>query len=207
MNKRIPDPDARIAYFDAQADTWDHDGPSAAQALCRLEGLGGHLKLSPGLRLLEVGCGTGGLTGWLADQVRPGRVTAIDFAPRMIERAREKGIDADFAVLDACSDDLGEGLYDVIFCFHCFPHFRDQAAALRGFARALRPAGRLIVMHLRGSEQINAFHAGLAGAVGGDRLPQGAEWDPLLAQARLRAATMIDREDLFFLEASPAGTN
>ncbi|NLF33281.1 MAG: class I SAM-dependent methyltransferase, partial [Planctomycetes bacterium] len=76
------------------------------------------LGLRPGQALLEVGCGTGKTTAWLAAQVAPGRVTAIDFASEMIARAKGKGIDADFACLDVCRDDLGCARYDVILCFH-----------------------------------------------------------------------------------------
>jgi 2-polyprenyl-3-methyl-5-hydroxy-6-metoxy-1,4-benzoquinol methylase len=119
----------------------------------------------------------------------------------MIQKARAKGIDADFACLDVCSDDLGEGRYDVILCFHSFPHFRDQQAALKNFAKALKPRGRLIVMHLAGSEHINHFHASIEGAVCDDVLPVGEDWPPLLAQAGLSKKKLIDRVDLFYLEA------
>jgi SAM-dependent methyltransferase len=200
----MTDADPRIAYFDALAAGWDDaaGGPAAAGRLASHADL---LGLRAGQRLLEVGCGTGKSTAWLAAQVAPGRVTAIDFAPQMLAKAAAKGIDADFAPLDACADDLGQRRYDVILCFHSFPHFRDQAAALRRFRRALRPAGRLIVMHLAGSQHINRFHAGLDGPVRRDALPVGDQWPPLLAEAGLRLTKIIDREDLFFLAAAPQG--
>ena len=89
----------------------------------------------------------------------------------------------------------------MILCFHSFPHFRDQAAALRNFAGALKPGGRLIVMHLAGSDHINHFHANLEDVVKTDLLPVGEEWPPLLSQAGLRQKKLIDREDLFYMEA------
>ena len=195
------DADQRIAYFDALAAEWDDHEPSAETMIARLSQHADLLALAPGQRLLEVGCGTGKTTGYLAGQIAPGRVTAIDFAPAMVARARAKGIEADFACVDVCSDDLGEALYDVILCFHSFPHFRDQARALRGFARALKAGGRLIVMHMVGSRPLNAFHAGLDGPVHVDALPVGDEWRPLLAQAGFESTRFIDRDDLFFLEA------
>ena len=193
--------DPRIAFFDALASEWDSEEPSAATMAAAMERNAELLSLQPGAAMLEVGCGTGKTTAWLAGRVAPARVTAIDFAPAMVARARAKGIDADFACMDVCRDSPGRDRYDVILCFHSFPHFRDKPAALRGFARALKPDGRLIVMHLAGSEHINRFHASVDGPVRGDVLPTATEWTALLRRAGLAQTKLIDRDDLFFLEA------
>ena len=195
-------PDPRIAFFDGLAEGWDGIHPSKdsmTEGLIKQRKL---LNLKQETDLLEVGCGTGKTTGWLASQVAPGRVTAIDFSPQMIIRAVDKQIDADFQCMDICLDPPGVRCFDTILCLHSFPHFRDQAAALRNCSRALTGDGRLIVMHLAGSDHINGFHAGLEGPVQGDLLPVGDEWRPLLEQARLKQVQLIDREDLFFLEAT-----
>jgi demethylmenaquinone methyltransferase/2-methoxy-6-polyprenyl-1,4-benzoquinol methylase len=196
--------DPRVHFFNRLAENWDGQGPFADAMIAHLQEHRDLLGLHPGQDLLEVGCGTGKTTGWLVRQVAPGRVTAVDFAPQMVRQAAQKGIDADFRCTDVCRDDLGRSLYDVILCFHCFPHFRDQAAALRSLSRALKARGRLIVMHMAGSDHINEFHAGVDGPVKGDRLPQGTQWDPLLSQASLSRVRLLDREDLFFLEATKA---
>jgi ubiquinone/menaquinone biosynthesis C-methylase UbiE len=196
--------DPRIAFFDALARGWDAEQPvrdSMVQGLALRRDL---LDLQPEMSLLEVGCGTGKTTGWLAEQVTPGRVTAIDFSPRMIECALNKQIDADFHSMDICSDVPGRACFDVVLCLHSFPHFRDQATALRHCAAALKSTGRLIVMHLAGSDHINQFHAQLEGAVQDDMLPVGDQWTPLLSQAGLEQVRLIDQEDRFFLEARRA---
>lgn len=196
--------DPRRAYFDQQAPAWDRSGPDPAATLRRMDALAERLALRPGEDLLEVGCGTGQLTGWLVGRVRPGRVTAVDFAPAMLERARARGVDAAFRLLDICREPPGEAAFDVAFCFHAFPHFRDPAAALRHLRRALRPTGRLLIVHLAGSAALNAFHAQLGGPVGRDRLPPAPEWPALLAPAGLRLDHVVDRDDLFLLTARPA---
>ncbi len=193
--------DPRIAFFDALAEGWDDEEPSSQAMAAELERHEDLLELKPGSSLLEVGCGTGKTTGWLAEQVFPGRVTAVDFSQEMVDRAWAKGIDADFRCVDVCSGDLGSGLYDVILCFHSFPHFRDQTVALKNFAAAMKPRGRLIVMHLAGSRRINEFHSGVDGPVKGDMLPESDQWQPLLAAAGLKRTVLIDCEDIFFLEA------
>jgi len=194
-------PDRRIAFFDALAAQWDEEEPSSQSMTDRLSQHADLLDLRAGQALLEVGCGTGKTTAWLAARVAPGRVTAIDFAPEMVARACRKGINADFVCLDVCSDRLESDRYDVILCFHSFPHFRDQSAALRNIAQALAPGGRLIVMHLAGSAHINQFHAGVDGPVSQDVLPTGDDWKPLLAAAGLAPVTHVDNQDLFFLDA------
>jgi len=196
-------PDRRITFFDQLAERWDVVGQNPEETVRQVAQLASRLALSRGETVLEVGCGTGQLTGWLAEQVAPGRVLAIDFAPAMIAAARAKQIAAEFRTADICRDDLGEGFVDLALCFHSFPHFRDQATALQNMARTLKPTGRLIVLHLAGSAQINAFHDQVGGAVAGDHLPTQSQWPSLLQGAGLRATETVDREGLFFLKAVP----
>lgn len=46
--------------------------------------------LKRGQDVLEVGCGTGNMTCWLAEQVNPGRVFAIDNSAQQIELAKQQ---------------------------------------------------------------------------------------------------------------------
>jgi ubiquinone/menaquinone biosynthesis C-methylase UbiE len=196
----VPPADPRIAFFDRLAATWDDEEQNPAETIRRLEGLHELLALRPGENLLEVGCGTGQLTGWLAERVQPGRVVAIDFSPEMIRKASCKG-GGEFRVADVCQDDLGQGEFDVALCFHSFPHFRDQPTALRNLASCLKTEGRLIVMHLRSRAEINAFHSRVGGVIGSDFLPADDHWERWLAEAGLRTVKIIDNQEIFFLRA------
>ena len=193
--------DPRIIFFDRIAADWDLSGQNPHETIARLNELGEQLSLTPGLDLLEVGCGTGQVTGWLAAQVAPGRVVAIDFSEAMLLQARAKRIDADFRHRDVCSDPLPPRSFDVVLCFHSFPHFRDQEAAVKNLVSALRPGGRLLVLHLASIAAINSFHDGVGGEVAGDHLPNEQEWRRLLSANGLRLVEWIDRDGLFFLEA------
>ena len=119
----------------------------------------------------------------------------------MLAKARAKGIDADFRVADACRDDLGRACFDAVLCFHSFPALPRQAGGRAEPRPALKPGGRLMVMHFNSIAAINAFHDQVGGDVAGDHLPEQQGWDTLLAAAGLRRVEWIDREGLFFLKA------
>jgi ubiquinone/menaquinone biosynthesis C-methylase UbiE len=196
--------DPRAAFFNDLAHRWDVVGQDPTATVQRLTEFKDLLGLTSGMDLLEVGCGTGQITGWLASQVAPGRVVAIDFAEKMIEQANRKNVPAEFRHADVCRADLGERCFDVVLCFHSFPHFRDQSAALKNLTWAMRKTGRLLVKPLGGSRQINAFHDETGGPVAGDHLPVDGQWEPLLAKVGLRIEEHHDRDGFFFLSAKLA---
>ncbi len=205
MNAPIPhpatQPDSRVAFFDHHAHRWDANAQNNAHILHRLQHLRQRLGLRPGLRVLEVGCGTGLITAWLSDCVGAHQVTAIDFSPGMLAKARAKGLAADFLHLDICREAPDNAAFDLVLCFQSFPHFRDQAAALKWLAHSLKAQGVLTVLHLVGSEQINAYHHRVGGAVGCDLLPERHQWPELLSAAGLWIQSLEDRPDLFLLQA------
>jgi ubiquinone/menaquinone biosynthesis C-methylase UbiE len=193
--------DPRVAFFDHLAPTWDQSGPSPAQTIARLNELRPTLGLSRGQHVLEIGCGTGQVTGWLLDVVQPGRVTAIDFSPAMLALARQRGVQAEFRCLDVCSANLGAASVDVAFCLHSFPHFRDQSAALANIARAIRPGGELILLHLDGRLHVNQFHRQMGGVIGEDALPDPFTLKEMLREVELHVTTLVDHADLFCVHA------
>jgi SAM-dependent methyltransferase len=87
----------------------------------------------------------------------------------------------------------------LVFCLHVFPHFRDVAAALANLAQALRPGGRLVVVHLTYWAEVNAFHSQIGGAVARDHLPAPDAWEGLLGAAGLTLTSMADQADLLLV--------
>jgi SAM-dependent methyltransferase len=194
--------DPRIAFFDHHAPTWDQTGPNPISTLQRLNELKAKLGLRTGMDVLEVGCGTGLVTGWLAEMVRPGKVLAIDFSPEMLMKARERRVEAEFALADICrAEPLPFRQFDLVLCFNSFPHFRDQPTALRQMSRHLKPGGRVTVLHLAGSDHLNAFHHQVGGAVGHDFLPPAKHWSTMAENAGLRLTLAEDQSDLFLVQA------
>lgn len=90
---------------------------------------------------LDVGCGTGSNSLWLAEQGFT--VLGIDVSSIAIEKARARaadaGVDCRFAVADFLCGDIAGGPFDIVFdlgCFHLFDkpeerkRFAGRAAAL-----------------------------------------------------------------------------
>ncbi|NDY43086.1 methyltransferase domain-containing protein [Dissulfurirhabdus thermomarina] len=106
-------------------------------------------RLGPGPypRILEIGCGTGLYTQLLHDAFPDARIEAVDLADEMIRAARARlpaGGRVRFHRCDAeaAPPACGDG-YDLVTSSGAFQWFRDPAAALRRYARLLRPGGRL----------------------------------------------------------------
>jgi ubiquinone/menaquinone biosynthesis C-methylase UbiE len=59
--------------------------------------------------------------------------------------ARKEGLRGRLAVADAAALPVASGSADLVLCALTFGHIRDQAGALREFARVLQPGGTLIV--------------------------------------------------------------
>jgi ubiquinone/menaquinone biosynthesis C-methylase UbiE len=200
-NDMVPGDDPRIDFFNNLAEKWDVSGQNREKMLETMESRAELLGLRPGDSVLEIGCGTGQLTDWLAERVRPGRVVAIDFSSEMLRLAQSKNIPAEFRLADVCQDDLGHEEYDLALCFHSFPHFRDQQAALRNISRCLKSKGRLIVMHLNNRHDVNSFHHGVGGTISGDFLPEDCHWSDWLKSANFCPPEVRDTQDGFFLRA------
>jgi len=96
--------------------------------------------------LLDVGCGTGSLSLVASEQGH--RVTGVDLAPRMIDRARAKlaGRDAVFLVGDAVAPPVGEQRFDVLLSRHVLWTLPHPERVLRHWRGLLRPGGRLVLV-------------------------------------------------------------
>ncbi|WP_314246925.1 class I SAM-dependent methyltransferase [Streptomyces kutzneri] len=177
---------AITAYWDAAAAAFDEEPDHGLRqehtraAWARL--LRSWLPAGPA-DVLDVGCGTGSLSLLLAEAGH--RVTGVDLAPRMVERAGAKlaaaGLTGRFLVGDAADPPTGQERYGVLLCRHLLWTLPDPVAALRAWVARLGPGGRLVLVEGRWRE---AGQSGVPYVAGAESLP----WNGGVTAADLAAA-------------------
>jgi len=137
------------AMFDAAARHYDHiervmsfgTGRRYRREALTRAGVG------EGMRVLDVGCGTGLLAAQAAAITGPDRVVAIDPSIGMLNEARARG--APLAVRG-----VGEALpfadhsFDVISMAYALRHVADLQRAFREFHRVLKPGGVALMLEI-----------------------------------------------------------
>ena len=98
-----------------------------------------------GRRCLDVGCGSGRWTRWLAAQ--SAEATGVDPTAAMLERARAGAPGLDFREMSATHLDFADRSFDVVMSVTVIQHLHpeEQARAAGEMARVLRPGGLLLV--------------------------------------------------------------
>lgn len=137
---------ARIAHWDAVArkrDSWKGWGGAYHARLSEVYGF----LTSPGLRVLEVGCGQGDLLAAL----KPARGVGIDFSTEMIARARKNHPDLEFVEADAHDLATINEQFDVVIFSDLVNDLWDVQGAFEQVRRLCHPWTRLIIN----------FHSGL----------------------------------------------
>ncbi|HEY7722525.1 MAG TPA: class I SAM-dependent methyltransferase [Pedococcus sp.] len=128
----------------------------------------------------DLACGTGTLTALAAELGH--RVHGFDLSGQMVERARAKTAHFGAAVCieqaDVSNAPLADSSVDAVLARHILWTLPDPQAALAGWARALRPGGRLVLVEGRWT------------GVGDDSVddPEAMPWSGGVAASDLRAA-------------------
>jgi ubiquinone/menaquinone biosynthesis C-methylase UbiE len=119
--------------------TWRTAENSAAYLVARL---------TPGMALLDVGCGPGTITADLARLVAPGVVVGIDASEEVVAQAaayaEQQGVtNVRFEVGDLFALSYDDASFDVVHAHQVLQHLPDPTAALVELRRVLRPGGLL----------------------------------------------------------------
>lgn len=110
-------------------------------------------------RMLEVGGGPGELAERMQKELGA-EVSFLDISPRMVELARERGVDAQ--VGDVQSLPFDDGSFDTVVAAWMLYHVPDLDRGLAEIARVLRPGGALVavtnsLLHLSEFRELIAY--------------------------------------------------
>lgn len=127
------------ATFRASADLYGRFvgryAPALSAALIEVAGI------EPSSRLLDVGCGPGGLTGALADVVRAENVSAVDPSEPFAEMCREHVPGADVRVAAAEELPFPDNSFDGAFAQLVVNFMTDAEKGVGEMKRVVRPGG------------------------------------------------------------------
>jgi ubiquinone/menaquinone biosynthesis C-methylase UbiE len=108
-------------------------------------------RLSPGMAVLDVGCGTGLETTRLAKAVAPsGMVVGIDASEKFLTEARRRGVTlalpVEYRHSDAQQIPFPEETFDVVRAERLFPYLADPERAFSELVRVTKPGGAVALI-------------------------------------------------------------
>lgn len=103
-----------------------------------------------GASILEIGCGRGDFSCWLARQLNgSARQVAADFSATAVsigrEYAQSQGLALQWEVMDIQNIAHADSTFDVIFSCETIEHVPDPTRAVRELGRVLKPGGTLFL--------------------------------------------------------------
>lgn len=133
---------AAADHFDDPANAyWDRYGRRTVE----------QLQLRPGLKILDVACGTGASALPAAEAVGPtGQVVAVDVADQILAlartKAKDRGLDqVEFRTGDMTQLGLPNASFDAVVCVFGIFFVPDMQALVADLWRMLRPGGKLAI--------------------------------------------------------------
>jgi SAM-dependent methyltransferase len=103
-----------------------------------------HLGIGPGAKALEVGCGNGSISAWLAGLTAPGgRAVAVDLDLSLVT-AEARGLE--FRRGDILAGPVEPRDYDLVTARAVLHHVADAAAAVTNLVASARPGGRVLLI-------------------------------------------------------------
>lgn len=108
-------------------------------------------KVDSNAKVLDVGCGFGGTSRYLARALGPNaEVTAITLSPKQVERASELAIEQNtpntkFMVEDALAMSFPDNTFDIVWACESGEHMPDKQKYIEQMMRVLKPGGKFVM--------------------------------------------------------------
>jgi SAM-dependent methyltransferase len=102
------------------------------------------LGAGPGARTLEVGCGNGSISAWLAGRIAPGgRAVAVDLDLSLLD-ADVPGLE--YRQADILAGPVGPGDFDLVTARAVLHHVADAEAAVVNLVTSAKPGGTILLI-------------------------------------------------------------
>jgi methionine biosynthesis protein MetW len=101
--------------------------------------------LSSADTLLDIGCGVGEGTQYLAHAVGVTRPVGVDISETLVAGAIERGVDARVVDLDTAPLPYPDHSFDGVFCGEVIEHVRDTDRLLDEIRRVMKPGGLCVL--------------------------------------------------------------
>jgi len=102
------------------------------------------MKIAPGSRIFDFGCGVGDVTGRLAALVPGCPVTGSDISEKAVRQAAARHPGLRFVTRDEALRETE--LYDVVFSHHVFEHVFDLDESFLEITAKLKPGGKILIV-------------------------------------------------------------
>jgi len=126
------------------------------------------MEISPGMEVLDAGCGTGALLKKLTGSHKI-KAYGIDVEEKMLSEARKKCPEIDFQISRCDKTPFSDKQFDIIIACLSYHHFDNRAGFTKEAGRIIKPGGVLYIAEPRFPwlfrKTINGIFA-LAGLVG-----------------------------------------
>lgn len=151
---------SEIDFFDMLAPSWDVNEIRSTPE--RISTILSKLHITPGMRILDLGTGTGVLVPFLSTLVGPqGHITAIDLSEGMLAIARKKFghlENVEFLKLDFEEEQI-PGVYDLAILYCVYPHLHSPAETMEWlFKMNLMPEATIVIAFPSDEKFINNIH-------------------------------------------------
>jgi len=119
------------------------------------------LGIQPGMKVLDIGCGTGGSAFYMAN-IYGADVHGVDLSSNMVGIAQDYRASmppqvkhrVQFYVEDATSMEYPENFYDVVYSRDTILHIDGKDALFKNFLKTLKPGGKLMISdYCRGDQE------------------------------------------------------